>query len=46
MSELLGTAPLYYPTDVILGRNSVAGPYGRSVYPAYSWNIFEWGPAD
>jgi hypothetical protein len=42
VTEIVGMGPLYYPVDIIIARNNVKGPVGHYLYPAHSWNIYEW----
>jgi len=47
MTELVGIAPLYYGTGVILARNRLKGPVGEVAQKSgMSWNIFDWEIAE
>jgi peptide/nickel transport system substrate-binding protein len=45
MSAQAAYSPLYYPPDLLLGRNRLAGPVGE-MGSGLTWNIFEWEVSD
>jgi peptide/nickel transport system substrate-binding protein len=43
LSELAAYTPLYYQSDVLVGKNRLSGPVGPGLNQAgVTWNIFEW----
>ena len=47
LSELAAYAPLYYQSDVLVGKSRLTGPVGPGLNQAgVTWNIFEWEVTD